>query len=60
MPLKQSVPKLKQVTTWLPVLSCALGSLVVFTLSSHWLSKVFSCLLIGCFNYFGFGFMTLI
>ena len=35
----------------LPVL---LGRLVVFTLTSHWLSRVFSFLLIGC--YFGFGF----
>ena len=30
MPLNQSVAKLKQVTTWLPVLSYTLGSLVVF------------------------------
>ena len=37
----------------------ALDSLAVFTLSSHWLSKIFCFLLIGRCDYFGFGFMTL-
>lgn len=36
------------------------SSLVVFSLSSLWISKVFSCpLFIGLINYFGFGCMVL-
>ena len=46
--LNQSDAKLKSITTWSPAFSRALGSLVVFTLSSHWLSKVFYFPLIGC------------
>ena len=46
--LNQSDAKLKSITTWSPAFSRALGGLVVFTLSSHWLSKVFYFLLIGC------------
>ena len=37
----------------------ALGIWVSFTLSSHWLSRVFFFLLIGCWDYFGFGFTTI-
>ena len=38
-----------------PALSRALGNLLVFTWSSHWLLKVFFFLLIGCFTtYSGF------
>ena len=36
--------------------SHALGSLVVFTVSSHWLLKVFSFFLTDFFNYFGLVF----
>ena len=39
--------------------SRALGSLVIFTLNSHWLLKASSFLLIGCCDKFGFGFTTL-
>ena len=35
------------------------GSLVSFTLSSHWLLEVFSSPLIGRWNYFSVGFTTL-
>ena len=42
-----------------PVISRALGSLVGSTMSSHWLLKVFSFVLIGRCGYFGFGFTTL-
>ena len=38
--------------TWLPAFSRALDSLIVYISNSHWL--------IGRFNYFGFGFTTLI
>ena len=50
--LNQSDAKLKPITTWSPAFSRTLGSLV-FTLSSHWLLKVFSCLFIGCCDYLG-------
>ena len=50
--LNQSDAKLKSITTWSPAFSRALGSLVVFTLSSHWLSKVFYFPLIGCCDCF--------
>ena len=50
---QQSDAKLK------PGFSRALGSLVIFTLNSHWLLKASSFLLIGCCDKFGFGFTTL-
>ena len=50
--------KLKSTTTWSPAFSRALGRVVVFTLSSHWLLKVFSSLLIGCCNYCSFRFTS--
>ena len=40
-------------------ISRALGGLLDFTLSSHWLLKVFPFHLIGRCDYFGFGFTTL-
>ena len=49
---KNSPPKLKPITTWLPAFSRTLGSLVDFTSSSHWLFKVFSSLPIGCCDNF--------
>ena len=39
--LNQSDAKPKQITTWSPAFSRALGSLVVFTPSSHWLLMFF-------------------
>ena len=39
---RPSDPKLKPIRTWPLVFSRALGSLVVFTVNSHWLLKVFS------------------
>ena len=57
--LNQSDAKLKQVTIWSLAFSRALNSSVGFTLSSHWLSKIFSSLLIGRYYYFDFGFKTL-
>ena len=54
--LNQSDSNRKIVTTWLPVFSRALGSLLVFTLGSHWLDRVFSFLLIGRRDNFGFVF----
>ena len=53
--LNQLDLKLTSIATKLPAFSCAFGSLVVFTESLHWLSKVFSFLLIGS----GFGFTEL-
>ena len=41
------------------IFSCACNSLVGFSLSSHWLLKVFSFLQIGCCDYIGFSFKTL-
>ena len=46
-PLNQSDAKLKPIATW--------GRLHVFTLSSHWLLVVFTFVLIGRCDYFGFG-----
>ena len=43
----------KTITTWSPAFSRALGSLLVFTLSSHWLLVTFSFALIGCCDNFG-------
>ena len=57
--LNQSDAKLKLTLTWSFAFSRALDNLAVFTLSSHWLSKIFCFLLIGRCDYFGFGFMTL-
>ena len=57
--LNQSDAKLKPTLTWSFAFSRALDSLAVFTLSSHWLSKIFCFLLIGRCDFFGFGFMTL-
>ena len=44
--LNQSDAKLKPITTWSSVFSRALGSVVGFTLSFHWLLKIFSFLLL--------------
>ena len=52
-PLNQSNAKPKTITTWSPAFSRALGSLLVFTLSSHWLLVTFSFALIGCCDNFG-------
>ena len=54
LPTNQMQNSVKPITTWSPAFSRAWGSLVVLTLISHWLSKVFSCLLIGRCDYFGF------
>ena len=56
--LNQSKAKLIPVTTSSPAFSRALESFVGCTLSSHWLFKVFSFLLIGRCDYYGFGFTT--
>ena len=40
--LNQSDSKLKPIATWSPAFSRALGSLLVFTLSSHWFLKYYS------------------
>ena len=47
--LSQSDTKLKPITTWLHA----------FTSISHWLPLIFSFVLIGRCDYFGFGFTTL-
>ena len=58
--LGQSDAKLKPITTWSPASSRALGSLVLFTLSSpHWLLKLFFFPLVGRCDSFGFGCTTL-
>ena len=54
-PLNQLDAELKPFTSWSPAFSRALGSLVVFASSSHWLLKLFSFLLIGRYDDFGFG-----
>ena len=54
--LNQSDSNRKIVTTWLPAFSRALGSLLVFTLGSHWLDRVFSFLFISRRDNFGFVF----
>ena len=58
-PLRQSDAKLKPIATWSLAFSRACGQLHVFTLSSHWLLVIFSFILIGRCDYFGFGFTTL-
>ena len=50
---------LKPITSRSLSFSRALGSSFVFSLGSHWLVKVFSFLLIGRCDNFGFGFTTL-
>ena len=57
-PLNQLDAKIKTITTWSPAFSRALGSLLVFTLSSHWLLVTFSFALIGCCDNFGNGSST--
>ena len=57
--LNQSDAKLKPITTWSFAFSRALGSLLGFTSSSLWFLKVFSKLLIGCCDNFGFRSTTL-
>ena len=57
--LNQSDAKLKPITTWSPTFSRALDNLVGFPLSSHWLLRLFSFLLIDCWDYSGFGCTTL-
>ena len=53
-PLSQPIRyKLKPIKTWSPTYFCTLGSLVSFTLSSHWLCKINSFLPISpgiCFS----------
>ena len=58
-PLNQSDAKVKPITTWSLAFSRARGRLPVFTLSSHWLPLKFYFVLIGRYDYFGFGFTTL-
>ena len=55
-PLNQSDAKLKPIATWSLVFSRAWDRLRVFTLSSHWFVVIFIFVLIGCCDYFGFGF----
>ena len=52
--LSRSDSLLKPITTCSPAFSRALGILLDFALSSHWLFNVLSFLLIGRCNYFGF------
>ena len=49
-------PLSRPITTWSPALSRALGSSLAFTLRSHSFYKLFSFLLIGCWNFFWFWF----
>ena len=51
--------KLKSITIWTPAFSRTLGNLVEFTISSHWLLKIFSFLLIGLCVNFRFSFTAL-
>ena len=44
--LNQSDSKLKPIATWSPAFSRALGSLLLFTWSSHWLLKYFIVLVV--------------
>ena len=57
-PLNQSDAKLKPIATWSLAFSRAWDRLRVFTLSSHWFVVIFIFVLIGCCDYFGFGFST--
>ena len=58
-PLNQSDAKVKPIATWSLAFSRAYDRLPVFSLSSHWLPLKFSFVLIGHYDYFGFGFTTL-
>ena len=58
-PLSQSDAKLKPIAIWSLAFSRAWGRLHAFTLSSHWLLMIFTFVLIGRCDYFGFGFATL-
>ena len=53
--LSQSDTKLKPIATWLLAFSRAKGRLHAFTSISHWLPVIFSFVLIGSCDYFGFG-----
>ena len=46
-PSRPIICKTEPITIWLPTFSRAVGSLVGFTLSSHWLLKILSSILIG-------------
>ena len=55
--LNQSGAKLKTIALGLGLgLGHALSSLLVFALSSHWLTMMYIFVLIGRWDYFGFGF----
>ena len=60
-PLNQSDAKVKPIATWSLAFSRAWDRLPLFILSSHWSpSEIFLCsVLIGRYDYFGFGFTTL-
>ena len=57
--LSQSNKNLKQIPTWLLAFSRASSRMPGFALNSHWLMMMLAFLLIGCFNYFDFGFALL-
>ena len=58
-PLSQSDAKVKPIATWLLAFSRASGPLHVLTLLSDWSVMTFIFVLIGRWDYFGFGFTTL-
>ena len=58
-PSRPIICKTEPITIWLPTFSRAVGSLVGFTLSSHWLLKILSSILIGLCDYLSFCFLTL-
>ena len=47
--------KIKPTATWSLAFSRAFCSLLLFTLNSYWLLVIFTFVLIGCCDYFGFG-----
>ena len=57
--LNQSDAKRKPTASWPLAFSRASRSLLVLTLSSDWLLVMFSFVLIGKSDFFGFGFTTL-
>ena len=57
--LNRSDVNLKPIATRSPAFSRAFGSLVGFILSSHWLFKILSFVVIGHNACFGFGFMAI-
>ena len=57
--LAQSDAKLKPMATWSPAFSRPYDNLLGLTLRSYLLLKVLYFLLIGCCDFFSFGFMTL-